>query len=134
MSSRRSRNIPLPPNNSVADITGNGTHDYSLPSGWNDEFSIIGASNILLAMCRRIILMLTIMKYINRQPQRRYGCRPSLHRHRRASGSPLRSRGQIQQSPMAILMRSAIWQHPSVSRSWRMLMSSFPILQLRRIP
>ena len=29
------------PNNSVADITGTGTHDYSLPSGWNDEFSII---------------------------------------------------------------------------------------------
>ncbi|MCX5908472.1 MAG: hypothetical protein NTY64_15130 [Deltaproteobacteria bacterium] len=23
----------------VADIQGNGTHDYSLPTGWNDEFS-----------------------------------------------------------------------------------------------
>lgn len=25
----------------VADIAGNGTHDYSLPTGWNDEFSVI---------------------------------------------------------------------------------------------
>lgn len=29
------------PGISVADISGNGTHDYSLPSGWNDEFSLI---------------------------------------------------------------------------------------------
>ncbi|TAN61052.1 hypothetical protein EPN18_07390 [bacterium] len=25
----------------VTDVVGNGTHDYSLPAGWNDEFSII---------------------------------------------------------------------------------------------
>lgn len=25
----------------VADIVGNGTHDYALPTGWNDEFSAI---------------------------------------------------------------------------------------------
>jgi hypothetical protein len=29
------------PDTSVADVTGNGTHDYSLPTGWVDGFSII---------------------------------------------------------------------------------------------
>lgn len=25
----------------VADVTGNGTHDYALPAGWTDEFSLV---------------------------------------------------------------------------------------------